>query len=101
MILNFTTESKTKALFKDNYAENTTKDLKCKDCFFVGQFTCNNNYLSERLLCGKHLKEISDVKENASCDAARSVDYWFNKFDLFARIKQKIAEKSGFKFNNR
>ena len=101
MILNFTTESKTKALFKDNSKENATTDLKCKDCFFAGQFISSNNYLSGKLLCGKHLREIPDVKENASCDASRSADYWFNKYDLFERIKQRLAEKAGFKFKNR
>lgn len=95
---NYTAESKSKAIYHDNYTETHHGDcVTCWMCIYCGK-NQNIPVFQDNLLCAKYTSEIAIVKGKGTCDSARSRFKWFN---FVNPIKKMILERHGFDFKAR
>lgn len=101
-MVNYTVESKSKAINHDNYIDSVFETHKnncvtCWQCIFSGR---NKEIVivQDKLLCAKYPHEIANVNGKGTCDRARSRFKWYN---FVSPIKKFILKKSGFDFNAR
>ena len=97
--VNYICDSKINAKHHDNYTDDVLRDFTsdktdCGNCIFAG----TNKEITSRLLCGKHLREVAEVRSFATCDKGRSALKWYNRINP---INKYVLESSGFVFKNR
>ena len=101
-MVNYTAESKSKAIHHDNYIGNVLEThnadcVSCWQCIFSGK-NKDIAIVQDKLLCAKYLLEIAIVNGKGTCDSARSR---FKRYNFVNPIKKMILERSGFDFNAR
>ena len=103
-MINYTGESKIKAIHNDNYIDkkdSSRTTMNCWGCVFCGNNT-EMPLFNKKYLCAKYKKEITIVQASGTCDKAKSRFKWYNiLFANLTPIKNKLLKQTGFKFLGR